>query len=339
MSAIRVAISGCGAVTQEYYIPTLEKRRDRLTVVGFHDPDPARSSIAAGRFPGSTAISTMDALLAHDPDLVIIASPPATHADQAIAALQHGIHVFCEKPMSLTLEDAVTMARTAEKHDRLLAIGMVRRHFPSSDIVTRLIAQNRFGALRSATIFEGGPFHWPVANQGYFTREVSGGGVLADIGTHVIDLLGSWFGGATLIDYEDDAMGGVEANARLTLRFGEARAAIRLSRDWDRPNLIDLRFERGSVQWRAEDLSAVTVFLNDEAGPLKISDEAATDTEFPDCFGWQLDAVADHLDGKPSRIIAGADVLPTVELIEQAYRQRRAMDMPWLAPVEVSAHG
>lgn len=339
MSVTTIAISGCGAVTHHYYLPALEARRDRLNVVGFHDPDTARASAMAGRFPGSASFGTMDALLALKPDLVVVASPPAAHADQTISALRHGAHVLCEKPMALTLADSTAMAGTADEHDRLLAIGMVRRHFPCSQIVERLIGGGRLGALRSVAVFEGGAFHWPIGDQRYFTREVSGGGVLADVGVHVLDLLFHWLGQAELVAYEDDEMGGVETNARLTLRFGEAEGVVRMSRDWDRPNLIDLRFEQGSVQWRADDLAAVTLLLEDDPKPLRVVDETATSISFIDCIGRQLDAIIDHLAGKPARIVRAANALPVVELIERAYRERRPMDMPWLAPVGMAAHG
>ena len=339
MSVTTIAISGCGAVTHHYYLPVLEARRDRLNIVGFHDPDTARAGAMAARFSGSAAVGTMDALLALKPDLVIIASPPAAHADQTISALRQSAHVLCEKPMALTLADATVMAEVADTQDRLLAIGMVRRHFPCSRIVERLIDGGRLGALRSVSVFEGGAFHWPIGDQRYFTREVSGGGVLADVGVHVLDLLSHWLGPAELVTYEDDAMGGVEANARLTLRYGEAGGVIRLSRDWDRPNLIDLRFAQGSVQWRAEDMAAVTLFLDGDAGQLRITDETANGITFPDCIGRQLDAIIDHLAGKPARIVRAANALPVVALIERAYRERGPMEMPWLAPVGVAAHG
>lgn len=339
MSATTIAISGCGAVTHHYYLPALEARRDRLNVVGFHDPDTARASAMAGRFPGSASVGTMDALLALKPDLVIIASPPAAHADQTISALRQGAHILCEKPMALTLEDATAMAHAADAQNRLLAVGMVRRHFPCSHIVERLIGGGRLGALRSVSVFEGGAFHWPIGDQRYFTREVSGGGVLADVGVHVLDLLFHWLGRAELVAYEDDAMGGVETNARLMLHFGEAEGVVRMSRDWDRPNLIDLRFDQGSIQWRAEDLASVTLFLEGDPKPLRIIDETATDITFLDCIGQQVDAITDHLSGKPALIVRAADALPVVELIERAYRERRLMDMPWLAPAKAVAHG
>lgn len=339
MSVTTIAISGCGAVTHHYYLPVLEARRGQLAVVGFHDPDTARAGAMAARFPGSVAVGTMDALLALKPDLVIIASPPGAHADQTISALRHGAHVLCEKPMALTLEDAAAMARAADEQDRLLAVGMVRRHFPCSHIVERLIGGGRLGALRSVSVFEGGAFHWPIGDQQYFTREVSGGGVLADVGVHVLDLLFHWLGQAELVAYEDDAMGGVETNARLTLRFDEAEGVVRMSRDWNRPNLIDLRFEQGSVQWRAEDLTAVTLFLDGDPKPLRIIDETANAVTFIDCIGRQLDAIIDHLAGKPARIVRAGDALPVVALIERAYRERRPMDMPWLAPAKAVAHG
>lgn len=333
-----IAIAGCGAVTARYYLPAMKALHHRARVVGLYDSDTARSRAMSDDFPGAHAVETFEALLALGADVVIVASPPIAHAEQAVASLKAGCHVLCEKPMTLSREDATAMADAAKRHERLLAVNMVRRHFPASRIVGQLVRAGTLGGLRSASVFEGGAFRWPIRDQSYFTRHESGGGVLADVGTHMIDLLGAWFGTPTFFRYEDDAMGGVEVNALLTLRFGAAPATLRLSRDWARPNRAELVFEKARVRWSAEQMSSVELQF-DCAAPLMLQDESARAFRFVNCFTAQIEAVLDHMEGRPACVVTAEQALFTVALVEQAYANKRPMAMPWLAPVAGGAHG
>lgn len=334
MALPTIAIVGCGAVTSRYYVPALTSLRDRLNVVGLYDSDASRVQEVARRFPNAQGATSFDALLDMRASIVILASPPSAHADQAIAALERGSHVLCEKPLAPSAEDASAMAAAAAAHDRLLCVNMVRRHFPASRIVETLVSNESMGAVLSIHAFEGGPFRWPIRDQSYFSQAVSGGGVLADVGTHVVDLLTGWFGEAGFVGYGDDAMGGVEANALLHLTLRGAPATIRLSRDWGRPNGIELTFEKGSVRWRPEPMHGVEVTFEGEK-PLWMEDAAARAFGFVDCFAAQIEGMLDHVAGRPARLVTAQQAVPTVALIERAYRERRVMDMPWLE----GAHG
>lgn len=334
-----VAIVGCGAVTARYYLPALLACRDRVSVIGVHDSDPGRMAEIAQHFPGAVRAASFEALTGLAADILIVASPPAAHSVQAIAALRAGSHVLCEKPMAPTLAEAVAMADAARASNRLLAINMVRRHFPATLIVERLIASGILGALRSAQVFEGDVFRWPVKDQAYFSQAMSGGGVLADIGPHIIDLLACWFEKPALARYQDDAMGGVEANALLALQCRNAPVSVRLSRDWARPNAIELCFEHGTICWRAEFPTSVDLRLKGEATPLKVEDEVALGFTFEDCFKAQIEALIDAISGRSARVVTAEQALPTVALIEQAYRERTLIPMPWLQPLERAGHG
>ncbi len=329
-----IAIVGCGAVTSRYYVPALAALRDRVEVIGLYDSDWMRGQDIARHFSDARLADSFEALLDMAASTVILASPPSAHADQAIAALRTGSHVLCEKPLAPTAGEAAAMASVAEENDRLLCVNMVRRHFPASRIVDTLVASQSMGSLRSAVVFEGGPFRWPIRDQNYFSQAVSGGGVLADVGTHVVDLLTGWLGEAEFIGYRDDAMGGVEANALLDLSFQGAPATLHLSRDWGRPNAIELVFEKGRVRWRAEPMHGVEVTFED-GRPLWLEEEAARSFGFVDCFRVQIEGVLDRIAGREARLVTAQDTVSTVALIERAYAERLPMEMPWL---EV-AHG
>jgi predicted dehydrogenase len=105
--------------------------------------------------------------------------------------------------------------------------------------------------VKSFEISEGGQFNWPAQSASFFQKSNSQGGVLADLGVHVLDLLIWWFGMPEKVGYEDDAMGGLEANCRLELEFaGGVSGTVRLSRDTQlsQPDNHRMRARLGAVQ-------------------------------------------------------------------------------------------
>ena len=80
-------------------------------------------------------------------DYVDICLPPALHADVAIQSLSAGKHVFCEKPMALTVPDTRRMVRAAEKADRLLMIGHVLPLFPEYQFAYQAVTSGKYGRL------------------------------------------------------------------------------------------------------------------------------------------------------------------------------------------------
>ena len=82
----------------------------------------------------------VDKLLARDDvDMVYIATPPFLHYPQALAALEAGKHVICEKPLAMTLEQADAMIDVARKRGRLLTVNLMQRYNPIFDAVKHLI--------------------------------------------------------------------------------------------------------------------------------------------------------------------------------------------------------
>jgi predicted dehydrogenase len=341
---VGVAIVGCGAVAQIYYRPALAAlvADGSVSMVGAHDPDPSALERFCDGLPGTRPVATFDGLLALRPQLLIVASPPQHHASQSIEALRAGIDVFCEKPLATCLADGTAMVEAAATAGRRLSVGLVRRRFPATDTIRRLLRSGALGELQSIEGFEGGPFTWPVRSAQYFAKEAGNAGVLQDIGTHALDLLLWWLGEPTSVAYEDDALGGVEANCRVDLRFGDVAATLRLSRDWARPNRYRITGADGWISWDPIAAShyefgftgssvAVECALHDvvsgpdgpELGPAAMT--------FEDAFAEQLRrAIAD--DAESDRV-TGEESLATLALIDRCYSSRSAMSMPWMVPV------
>ena len=151
-SSITVGISGCGAVAALYYAPALQllETERTLRVIGLFDPDPRELAAVGARFPSAARHASFDALLADRPDLVIVASPPAHHAEQAADALRVGCGVLCEKPLATRLCDARALVNLARESGRILAAGMIRRYLPATRFNAPAVQRLRGRAVRLA---------------------------------------------------------------------------------------------------------------------------------------------------------------------------------------------
>ena len=123
---------------------------------------------------------------APDVDVVVVCTPNALHAEQSIAALEAGKHVFCEKPMATTVADAEAMLAAAARHDRLLLVLHPWRHHERRDraCATRSLA-GELGASCARTATACTPTGARAA--GSPIPALAGGGALVDMGIHAID--------------------------------------------------------------------------------------------------------------------------------------------------------
>jgi predicted dehydrogenase len=345
----RVILVGCGAVARQFYVPALLALQNtgHVRVSAIVDPAvSARESIARS-FPKAGQAASLEQTTAPAGTLAIIASPPGFHATQTIAALERGWHVLCEKPMASTLSEAELMVAAAQRHQRLLAIGLYKRFFPSSRYIRSLCRDWGLGPLTHFTIAEGGPFRWP-AGPSFFDRSQTRGGVLFDIGVHVFDLLAWWLGEPASFRYADDAMGGLETNAFVQLTYpGGAQGRVHISRDWTTAQEYRFVFERGIVTWKVNDANGLTVQLagapaamqgtlvTSQGEPLVPVDSQPLETN-AQCFILQLANVVAAIAGDEALLVPGEEGLHSIKLIEQCYAHRVLVEQPWLTPAETA---
>lgn len=340
MTPLPLVLVGCGAVSRLFYAPALHALESAgvLSVVALVDPLPEARRRLQSEFPAAIPSVTLADVETPSGALAVIASPPRWHADHTVGALARGWHVLCEKPMAASSEDAGRMLVAAAAADRVLAIGHYKRFFPSSRCLKALCRPDgALGPLRRFTIAEGGPFDWPAAGPAFFQRRETPGGVLLDVGIHVLDLLLWWLGEPETFDYADDAMGGLEANARLNLRFGLVHGRVQLSRDWATTQRYEFEFLRGTVGWTVNDANGLTVTLRGTAGPLtgRLLDHDAQPAETnAQSFIAQLQHVAAAIRHGTPLLVDGAAGARALQLVEACYARRQPLAQPWLAPEE-----
>lgn len=178
---------GAGKIVQVGHIPNFQSIPN-VTVEALCDVNEARvQALAAERNIPRTFTDYKTMLAEVKPDITVIATPNIFHKPMALAALQAGSHVLCEKPLALTYADAKEMFDLAAKQGLTLNVGS---HYRWSDAIRAAKAQadaGFFGEIYAARTV----WHRRSGIPGYgswFTRkELAGGGSLLDIGIHALD--------------------------------------------------------------------------------------------------------------------------------------------------------
>lgn len=141
-SQTRTAVVGCGYWGKNL-VRTFANLSDlRLCV---DSDDGVRARIAAAYPEVATAAEFEVALGDEEIDAVVLATPAPAHAEMAISALQAGKHVFVEKPLALTVEDAERIVATAERHDRILMVGHLMEYHPAVEYLKDLVDSGELG--------------------------------------------------------------------------------------------------------------------------------------------------------------------------------------------------
>lgn len=130
VNPVRVLVIGCGNMGASHARAYHHNRG--FEIVGLVAPSPTRRDRLAAELGGVSVFDEVEtALEAVEPDAVSINSYPDSHADYALAALDAGAHVFCEKPIATTVEQAHTVVNRARSAGKKVVVGYILRHHPS----------------------------------------------------------------------------------------------------------------------------------------------------------------------------------------------------------------
>ena len=195
MDVIKIALIGLGGVARAH-LKSFELL-DSVEIVSVCDIDMARAETIASKY-GSVAYSDHRRLLEQGGvDLVLVLTPAASHREVVEAVASAGIHVFCEKPLALSVTDGEAMVSACDRASVKFFYGSSYRYLPAVARARELIQQGAIGdvMLMSEQVVGGGgvdayrqlsPAHYPIGGPG-------GPGMgLVDHGVHLIDIF-AWF--------------------------------------------------------------------------------------------------------------------------------------------------
>ena len=289
---MRIYLVGAGVIARSH----ADASRKLPESVELRVADPSSATLAdfVALYPDATSFGTVDEMLASETaaedDVVIVATPPFAHRRPAIAALESGRHVLCEKPLAMSADEADDMLRVAESEGRLLGACSTRfRGLPHTDAVKRVLASGVLGEIYRVTLVN----RWARSRSGiefqptsrwFLDAAKSGGGVLMDWGPYDISTLDDLFR-PSAIEVTDawtarpstaadpvDTVFDIETHVGATLMLDTAEGRIRVS--YERSSAThgeeyaraEIEGTGGAVHWTPFD-SQQPVFLRlDDAG-------------------------------------------------------------------------
>jgi predicted dehydrogenase len=196
MKPIRYGLIGCGGFGK--FCLEAYGALKGLECIAVADVNPVMAEETA-RHAGLICCTSPEELLAReDIDIVHLATPPFTHPRLAMAALEAGKHVLCEKPLALSLEEAEAMVKLAADRHLVLAVNLIMRYNPLCLVVKKLVESRILGSPLHASLINTAsdeqlePEHW-------FWDRFRSGGIFIEHGVHFFDLFEWWFGPGQLL--------------------------------------------------------------------------------------------------------------------------------------------
>lgn len=340
---LRIAIAGTGF--GEQYLIGL-KALPEVEVVGVYSRRPERAAALAERYGVPYSTRHLHVLLGLPGlDAVAVVTPNSTHAEFVEAALEAGKHVICDKPLALNSEEGARLVTLAEAR-RLRHVTFVPYRFsPASVAIKEAIAEGQIGRILRVKASWGidlrdEPLRWR------FQRRLSGPGVVADLGAHLLDLLSWWAGPIrrvlgrlrTLVPQRPAEVGGrlrpvdVPDECWALLEFGAAGVgSLSLSWNGKRDQRVEVEGERGTLIYESPSLlqwlagkgaftPSVTLVSAGEAGRAQ-----ALRLPGSERFRTQETALA-HMLGEITGYLRGGPRPDTVASFREGWEVLRAID-------------
>lgn len=321
---VPIVLVGCGTIGNAY-LQALA-RVPSLRLVAAVDPVPqARAAVAAAH--GVPVFQDLDEVDRNGPALgaAIVLAPPDHHEGLSCSLLERGMHVLCEKPFAPTVAAAERMLAAARRAGRRLMLGSKFRYTPDVTAARHLLDQ---GACGEVVLYEN-VFcsHVDMTRRWNSQRARSGGGVLIDNGCHSVDLARYLLGPI----------------ARVQAQFGkrvqpievEDTARILFTSDSGALGSIDL-------SWSLHKETEAYVRIHGTQGTIEIGWRASrwkaaggawtpfgSGYDKVGAFAAQLANFADCVLGRQAPVIADADALASVVVVDCAYRA--AAEERWIA--------
>jgi predicted dehydrogenase len=264
--ALRVGVVGAGLIAGCHvraYTATAG-----VEVVAIADPRRVKAEELAATV-GAKPCSDLEEVLASDVDVVSVCTPPRTHVDLAIRALESGHHVLCEKPVAADLHDARRLVEAAAASDRVVMVGHVSRFEPEHRAAKELVEAGYVGDVAMmvhsmTTSFPG----WSEGN--WLGRPEESGGPLLDLSVHSFDYL-AWVIGSPAVRVHAvaaDSDAGPDTYTVATVRYASG-ALGQVESSWAHPvargfkAVVEVTGSKGRINWDYDSINGGVIYRKD----------------------------------------------------------------------------
>lgn len=185
-------VIGSGGIARRRTIPEGIAHAEHAKLVSVYDVD-NDANIAVVKEFKAVAVKSIEELIKSDVNAVYIASPANMHLEQVIACAKGKKHVFCEKPLGMTVKEAEKMIKICKDEGVLLGTGLMMRFLSQHQAALKMISEGRIGK----PVYGRAQLScWYPPMKGAWRQNpvTGGGGSLMDMGSHCIDLLEMFFG-------------------------------------------------------------------------------------------------------------------------------------------------
>ncbi len=262
----RVGVVGYGMAGAQFHVPML--RAAGFEVAAVVTRDPGRAAQVAADLPAARVVPDLAALVAlPDLDLVVVASPSGLHVEHASAALDAGVPVVVDKPLAVDAGAAALLIARARAGGIPLTVFQNRRYDPEFVTLVDVVGSGLVGTVRGAE------FRWerwrPELRSGWRERmpAAQGGGLMLDLGTHLVDQAVVLFG----------PVAAVYAEVRSVLRVAEDDAFLSLRHEGGLVTHVTISSVAGAPGPRTRISGSRAAYLLGSAG--------GESTAFPDANG------------------------------------------------------
>ncbi|MGL1935460.1 MAG: Gfo/Idh/MocA family oxidoreductase [Fibrobacterales bacterium] len=317
---IQWGILGLGSIAHEFALAIKNSEYGALQSVASRDSALAKEF--AGNYEATSFYGSYSELV-NDPtvDVVYIATPHVFHKEQAILALEAGKHVVCEKPFTLTKNDAAEIFALARSKNLFIMEALWTRFFPLMDKLREIIEQKRIGEITAIEASFGFSADFD-ADSRLFNKEL-GGGALFDVGVYLLSFVQMVLGAPKRIEAGVD-LGLTSVDEKGTYRLfyeGGVQARLDCSVVTDLPNDAKIFGTKGSITIHQE-------FWRPERMLLDVTDKGLKEYQFEiesTGYSYEIDAVSQLLLSGEQRLehplMPWNDTLETLAMVDEIYRQ------------------
>ncbi len=254
ISAMKIALIGCGEAGYEMHLPALTQMKN-VSVVGVCDTDAAHRERASSRYKHPAFEDYREMLAGTKPDVVIVATPPDSHVTICLDAVASGAHVICEKPFVSRVDEGYAIIEAAKKGNVRIALNHEFREMPIFRAVLDSVHANKSEPVFFAQVWQN-IYIPPWTETGW--RGAMRRRTLHEAGIHLVDYILALFGdvpqyawasmsGAGKADEDSDAL------VAVSLEFSGGRMAQLVQNRLCKgeTHYFDVRADTSSASYRA----------------------------------------------------------------------------------------